>query len=256
MRGASALVLQESEGEVAKRRVAGLITVILAAMVFTVSTSALSQPTSDFEATLAQHGISIEDFDRMTTYYYQNPQPNKLISVVQVMLTQDEFLTDDKHFGPFAHLIATVAQDEPRVLSRLKDLRTSYAGPQRNAIEQIIREGEDFTTRPPDSPTHLDDLWAEFIATGREGPVKKIISALGYPETGLQILLVGAAEWSLTSNAKRHKKVHAIIEQEAMSASGQVKEKLDDILEKLKPTAQPVPLEPGTVFPNSHRKER
>jgi hypothetical protein len=56
---------------------------------------------------------------------------------------------------------------------------------------------------------------------------------LSYPEKGEGIVLVGTAEWSLTANAKQHKKVREIIVKESHSATGSTKEKLDNILKKI-----------------------
>jgi hypothetical protein len=43
-------------------------------------------------------------------------------------------------------------------------------------------------------------------------------------------LTKAAAEWSLGANAKQHKKVYEIIQKESISATGELKEKLDKIL--------------------------
>ena len=85
----------------------------------------------------------------------------------------------------------------------------------------------------PNSPKDLDNLWAEFLATGKEEPVKKIIGVLSYPDKGENIVLIGAAEWSLAANAKQHKEVREIIEKESRSATGELKNKLDNILKKI-----------------------
>ncbi len=42
------------------------------------------------------------------TYYYRNPWPDELISVLETVLRQEGLINDATHFGPLAHFFATV----------------------------------------------------------------------------------------------------------------------------------------------------
>lgn len=134
------------------------------------------------------------------------------------------------HFNTFAHLVAAVARSDSAFFQKLKNLDPDYTGFQKEALQRIIKVTKDFISPTANSPEHLDYLWSEFIATGSEAPVKKIIGVLGYPDTGMNMVLIGAAEWSLTSNARHHEKVYSIIQEQFFTASGQTKEKLKKIL--------------------------
>ena len=83
-----------------------------------------------------------------------------------------------------------------------------------------------------DSPADLDRLWAMFLATGDAAPVRKIISVLCLLEEGHgeEIIVGGAARWSLTSNARQHKRVYEICQQELQSSEGTTKSLLEQVL--------------------------
>lgn len=187
---------------------------------------------SGLEAALAKEGLSAKDLDAVITYYYQNPQPGKLIAVVRAMLSQDRFISDAAHFEPFAHFVGTVAHNNRGFLDAMKEMRRRYSGAQEKALGRMISEAEDFRSPLPDSPKNLDFLWAEFSATGSEEPVEKILSIVGSP--GIKSLdsevTKSAAGWSLGLNARQHKKVYDIIKRKLDFSTGDLKNKLEDIL--------------------------
>lgn len=185
------------------------------------------------ESAIAKQGLTTAEFQDITSNYYKNPQPEKMISVLKVVLSLDDLILDTQHFGPIAHLMATVAHNDKIFLEKLNLLKDGYQGLQKQTIEAILEETTNFVSPSPDSPKDLDYLWAEFMATGNNEPVKKIVSVLGYPSKGMNIVLIGAAEWSLSSNARQHEIVYNTIKQESLSATGQTKEKLEEILKDI-----------------------
>ncbi len=214
-----------------KKHYVGLTAILLIYMAVCLPASAFAQ--TNLEAVLAKKGTSTQEMGEVMTYYYKNPQPDRLIDGLRAMLSQGEFIADDVHFGPIAHMFSTLAHADPLFSERLIALKDKYSGMKRKVLEGIIDDAKNFISPSPNSAQDLDYLWAEFMATGEEGPVKKIIKVLGYPQKGMNIVLTGAAEWSLTSNAKQHSKVYSIIKEESVSATGQVKEKLLKILESV-----------------------
>lgn len=193
-----------------------------------------------WKESLAKEGITEEGFSEITVYYYKNPQPEKLISVIKGSLSQEEFLADKIHFRPFAHFIATVAHNDPAFLEKLEETKEGLPQPQKDILGQIISEAKSFESSSPNSPFDLDCLWVEFIATGDAKPVRKIISVLDYtqPEkeelTDMDLntsLLIYSAQWSLGSNAEQHEKVNEILKDEFVYASGIRRERLEKILQ-------------------------
>jgi len=192
---------------------------------------AISSPIISKKA-LAKQGLSMNDARNISTFYYRNPQPDKLIALLKAILSQKELITDKSHFDVFAHLLATVACNDTTFFDKINHLQNMYTGLQKEALQEIIYQAKNFKSPPPSSPKYLDYLWAEFNVTGNEMPVKKIISVLNFPNENINdLLLIKAAEWSLKSNAKQHKKVYDIIKSESYSASGILQKKLLKILE-------------------------
>lgn len=140
-------------------------------------TAALEQK-NKMEAALNKEGLSYEDVDTFFYHYYLNPQPDKLIKVLKFFLSQHSILTDNVHFGPLEHLFATVACRDSAVLDILKNLKKQYSGKQKESLNRIIDQAENFKSPEPNSARNLDFLWCEFIATGKEEPIKKIIYVL------------------------------------------------------------------------------
>jgi len=195
---------------------------------------------NELEMALVKEGISLKEFEKFTTYYYQNPDPEKLTAILKAYLAQEKLMGDKIHSMPFIHLIATAAHNDSSLLSNLKTIESDYSGLAKEFIAEIIYQAENFNSPKPISAFHLDYLWAEFLATGDEKPVKKIISVLDYQETekGKKLteedvnkaLTFGAARWSLGSNAQQHEKVYKLIRKEAILGSGRLKKELDAII--------------------------
>jgi hypothetical protein len=83
-------------------------------------------------------------------------------------------------------------------------------------------------------PAVLDGLWANFMATGSDLPVIKIIEALKWVEAkgDMYLILVGgAAKWSLTSNAVQHKRVLEICEQQMKVQPAEISMQLKIVVE-------------------------
>ena len=175
-------------------------------------------------------GLTMKDAGEFISYYYRNPQPARLILILKFILTQQKFMNEPGHLGPIKHFFATLASDDTKILEELNSLLSRYSGTQKEFLNSIIVEAKNFKSPEPDSPTNLDNLWAEFMASGRPEPVKKIISVLWYPAQGQNILLIAAAQWSLTSNAAQHQRVFEIIKKESFEANSAIKEKLQKVL--------------------------
>ncbi len=100
---------------------------------------------------------------------------------------------------------------------------------------RISGEQIDLYTTEISNPGVLDMLWASFFATGDVLPIQRIISVLHLRKDGHgeEIIVGGAAEWSLRSNVTQHPKVLWICKQELTKSEGLTKTLLEDVL---KPT--------------------
>ncbi len=83
----------------------------------------------------------------------------------------------------------------------------------------------------PRSAGALDNLWAVFFATGKAEAVRQISSVLLLKDgSGMEILIGGAASWSLTANTRQYPEVRVIVEQLLEEAQGNQKAALEDVL--------------------------
>ena len=85
---------------------------------------------------------------------------------------------------------------------------------------------------PIDSPAALDFLWGSFFASGSEVPVLRIIDQMKLANRSGDanaMLIGGAAQWSVSANARQHEKVLAIVKERAKTADPETKAKLEEI---------------------------
>ena len=87
---------------------------------------------------------------------------------------------------------------------------------------------------PKLGPRDLDCLWTSFSATGDKAPILKLISLMRLKKegSGIEIIIGGAAEWSLGSNARVHKKVLDICREELKNSKGLTREFLENIVQQ------------------------
>lgn len=211
---------------------------------------------------------SQEEFGKWLTYYYQKPEPEKIIPAVRYM-SENGFLDNGKSSPPIFGFIAGVFRENQgkveiwvNSLNSLDDTSYSvvvlglwYANlPESKErvyamLEKRPSLKEQFNFLYQGSPMGitdipleqgawvLDSLWGNFMATGSKEPVIRIMQALPWLDVKgdvNRLLVGGAARWSLTSNAIQHKKVMAICEDEASKQSLEIQEKLRAVVTEAK----------------------
>jgi len=215
---------------------------------------------------------SQEDCSRWLTFYYENPEPNRITNAVEYM-SQSGFLDDNNTISPVFGFLSGVFRGNPKQLdSWLKDMRNLkeehlgvvilglwYSGlpdskskvselldkhPKLKPEFSFIKQGSPMTVEQiplEQGPWVLDALWGKFMATGESTPVKRIITTLPWLDAkgDVNLLLVGgSARWSLTSNAVQHKRVLEICEETAKNQTGEVAVKLAEVIENAKKELQ------------------
>jgi hypothetical protein len=118
-------------------------------------------------------------------------------------------------------------------------------------------EREKLRRPPPDrfafrisDTSHLDMMWAAFMATGDARYVVRVVDVLEQPvaegEAGLPgLLLRSAARFSLAANVYRHELAHRALRAEAERRTGLAREVLAGILEEVPAGAQSFPARDG-----------
>lgn len=208
--------------------------------------------------------ISDEQFSNWMTYYYLSPTPDSIYQAIKyfcnsklyndrltlsfmsffvgALRDKDAFLKEiydkmnqnstvkEKIF--FLDILWLINNDVSKKLIEEANVRWSDESVQDKIERQNRSRPYDILTMPIISPQALDMLWATFFATGDEKVVQRIISVIHLSKDGKgqEILIGGAALWSLKSNAKQHKKVMDICRQEIGKQMGLTKSLLQEIV--------------------------
>lgn len=216
---------------------------------------------------------TVDDLSRWMTYYYLHPQPDLVVSAIQ-LADQNNLLEGDS-IAPFQGFLSRVFESNPEQiptwfgqLGNIKDssktvvltavwwsntkegktLLDNIANslPDKSKIEfhkQIDKKAEDLDKLAIESPDVLDILWGAFSATGDEKYVRRLMTPLSWGEKDVKdldrLMISSAASWSLASNLDQHPKVKEIC-QKACSESGS---NLKPYLEKVFADAQKAQLE-------------
>ena len=108
-------------------------------------------------------------------------------------------------------LLAGLAKDMPEQRSMIEDLGRSTPA----KLVELPLDGD---------PGVMAALWGNFMATGDEAPVLRIMDALPFTmiaQGDRQRLAMGrVAEWSLASNAAQHPRVMEIVRKQAKARTG------------------------------------
>ncbi|MEO7742719.1 MAG: hypothetical protein ABIR98_07275 [Usitatibacter sp.] len=198
------------------------------------------------------------------TYYYRRPEPAAVVDAM-LALGKQGALRNPEVAAPFAGFLAGVlsknrataaanvhrlavlpAEDQPVLILGLwysghPDTKALLAGlakempAQRAMIEDLARSTPAKLVEVPldKDPWVLAALWGNFMATGDEAPVLRIIDALPFTmiaQGDKQRLAMGrTAEWSLISNAAQHPRVMEIVRRNAAARTGAIANMLNRV---------------------------
>ena len=193
--------------------------------------------------------------DRWVTYYYQRPEPAAVVDAMLALGKQGAFRNPEiatSFWGFLAGVLSKNPAATPATLRRLAvlpaddqpvvilglwysghpDTRALLAGlakdmpEQRPMIEELARSTPPRLVDLPidKDPWVLAALWGNFMATGDEAPVLRVMEALPLTmiaQGDAQRLAMGrTAEWSLAANAVQHPRVMQIVRRQAAARTG------------------------------------
>jgi len=192
------------------------------------------------------------DAGELLTYYYKDPDPDNLVQAIKIISSEDKVVGNLDRAWPAVHFFATALQADKTKIDSIKVLMEESRDKQKEFLLRVINETENFKSIVPNDPNDLDCLWTEFMATGKEEPVGKILKTLFYTTEDIDLsslvwrtegisskqqaldILKHAAAWSLTANARQHKRVYEILNKEMRETEdAALKEEIGRIL-KLK----------------------
>jgi tetratricopeptide (TPR) repeat protein len=172
--------------------------------------------------------------DEWITHYYRNRQPDRLVPVLESVLSQSKLISNPAYFGPLAHFFATVIQENKNKIGELKTLENRYSGKGREAIRKIITLSENYRPSELNSPKDLEFLLSEFKATGREPIIEKIIKVIDHEGISTRMQLIDAAKNFLIMKAPQHVEIYDILQQKSISLSGWAKGQVEEVLNKIR----------------------
>ena len=211
-----------------------------------------------------QDFANAEALGRWITYYYTKPEPHRVAEAIRAASSQG-FMKNGQKVPPFIGFIAGVMSKNPSIAQSLASQLTSLpevdqpvlilgvwysAYPEaksllerlaksmpkhKEMIDHLLTNGRPSLLDLPleQGPWVLDALWGNFMATGDDAPVARIISALPWINVRGDVprLLVGsAARWSLISNAIQHKPVMTACQKALASQPKEVTEVLREVI--------------------------
>lgn len=183
-------------------------------------------------------------------FYYLHPRPDLTVSALQYF-SRTKMLEREALLAPFSGFLSQVFRQNPKIaeqcareltspsqrkalvyaiwISQLENAPDLLAIVANGANEEVKSAVKQFTYQvPPDmlkeevhSAGSIDALWGAYFATGDRRWVEKIVSVLPWSEAkdDQDRRAIGStAQWSLATNAAKHKSVRDILEQEQKTA--------------------------------------
>jgi hypothetical protein len=199
--------------------------------------------------------------------YYQDPTPHKLPCALTYFVESNLYEREGASQN-FVHFFSASLEKNPHAMKELYDTlvqsgsvdarnmalhvfwmintdesqrlfhlaRKEWKTPSLDPIYERLSEEVpmNILDMPIDSPTILDSLWATFFATGDSQPVQRIASVIHLREDGhgAEMIIGGAARWSLTANANQHPRVREIVRHLASHEEDPTRSILEEILKK------------------------
>lgn len=215
----------------------------------------------------APNAITTQDqLDEWMMHYYEHPQPELTCSAIQFMSAKG--LISESSSPPIAAFLARLVEQDPekaqewrvRLGSGGNSAATTIAlalwmANNRSELEAMLTAKLDpqvhgtvtelLQNTPPNllqdeirDSAYLDMFWGSFFATGDEKYVLRVIDALRFlaEKKDVQKMLIGgAAQWSLVSNAAQHRKVMQICEDQQKTAPSKI---LADVIKNARKQAK------------------
>lgn len=196
-----------------------------------------------------QRNSEMDDFNRGVMHYFENPQPDNLPKLARQIAKEGLLEREDTkyNFATFMSQIMArnpekIAQwtqdlqdltssqkrglwlalwrsETPEAMEQLEKLLATAKGEDKEFLSALIKQKPGPLADPVTSPGDLDLLWSAYFATGDDKFVERIINALakGNEKGGQNIIIAGAAKWSLTANARQFPSVMRLVEQAQFS---------------------------------------
>jgi hypothetical protein len=222
------------------------LSIYLAAMVLLGAVSAHSQEAATSGNAGAENEIEPDEDHDWLTFYYQNPEPEKLTKQLQKW-SDAKILSDEKARPALVGFLSQVfRQNRDKIKGwyskargfppeDLQTLRLALIFSRTSEADDIIKaeEGDSYVARQPPKVLEMsmnqlptfDMLWGYFYATGSELVIERMIFLFRFEEmelgedidipegySSLYEQLPEHAHWALKSNAEQHPQILQLLE--------------------------------------------
>lgn len=125
-----------------------------------------------------------DEFEQFTRYFYRDPRPSRAVDALRSLAHDAHRVRALRDPDGVVYLFARAARRSPEVLAGYRALVPHVHGVGEQFVTFVLRgldaagAFEDPLALPLRSARDLDRLWAEFVLTGDEAPVRRVLSAL------------------------------------------------------------------------------
>lgn len=246
-----------------------LIALITLICFTTIDTFALVNPIAQLEES-KQPPIfnSPDEFAEWMTYYYLDPEPNKLPAAIKYY-TNSLLYNKTSSQLPMVTFFATILEnntpimeeiykslsdtspdnlqtvflktlwliDSPRSKEMIDEITLTWKSDENKIQIRNINQtpSPKLLVDPIVNSSQLDMLWSIFIATGDSKPIERIISALALVDEDemIKVITGKAAVWSLGSNAKQHNLVYSLCKDALSTVDSKTATMLQEIIDNM-----------------------
>jgi len=203
-----------------------------------------------------------DEFEQWMTYYYLAPHPEEVASALETV-TAMGFFENDNVQAPLSGFFTGIFRANPDKIggwvkpyvgipnrhilysalwmANSEESKTALKQMAQGAAPEEAKTLRGLASSPPptiesmniDGPASLDYMWGYFSASGSDKPVLRIIDQMKLVNTKGNIsamLIGGAAQWSVSANARQHEKVLKIVKEKAETADPETRVLLKTIL--------------------------
>jgi len=182
----------------------------------------------------AQKAEKIEpvDYDQIT-YYYRDPQSNKLIPILESILKHKDVISNSELITPLVHFFATAIQKDVSKIEELKTLKKHSSRKPRKVIQKVIEESIRYRSADLQSPRDLQLLWFEYMATGDMEIIERIFKVMNRSKTYYDDL-GNLSKMFLIKMAPHHHEIYKMLIKKSDTSIGNEKILLDEIVGTIK----------------------
>jgi len=144
-------------------------------------------------------------------YYYLTKETDKVIPILQAIIADQNMRQNPAQMTQLKHFFATIIHEQKEIQKSIVDLESSYNGDDKDFIQGIVQESNDFKPAVLDSVNGINNAWAEFYATGNEKILKNILTLFDLPNNPSNNELTHAAELSLDINTLKNLRLRDIL---------------------------------------------